>query len=264
VLVNLLAVARLGWHRRFSRVLADPGWPISEGHFNQLIARKMRTSPLVQTLSVNLRKRVVPILFGLGIVCAGFLTLNRTAFDLESASGAFCETSRNGEQHLPTVTGRVLAASSFSTGELCWPSGWRLAARTRYRVTLTQQEAWVDKNTPSGMRGFEASSFVHVTSTPLKRWWNERWFAPIAHVGIKGNEEFVLRPCSGGAADQPNVLVAEFTTMHDGELFLFVNDAVSPVPSILRFFYENNHGTATVQIEPVRSDAGNAAYSCPG
>jgi hypothetical protein len=263
VLVNLLAGVRLGWHRRFQRVLADPERPISEGNFNQLVAHKMRTSTFMQALSFNLRKRVVPVLFGLGIVYAGLIALNRTAFDLESSSGAFCASSRHDGQHLPTVTGRVNASSVFSTDQLCSPSGWRLAARTRYRVTLTQQENWVDRTTPTGIRGFEADSFAHWTGTPLKRWWGEPWFAPIVHVGVKGNEEFPLRPCRGGIADQPNVLVAEFTTVHDGELFLFVNDAVVAVPPFQRHFYDNNHGTATVQIEPVHDDAKTASYSCP-
>ena len=94
----------------------------------------------------------------------------------------------------------------------------------------------------------------------------EPWFAPIAHVGKKGNEEFALRPCvnrrlAGIAATNSNVLVAEFTTQHDGELFLFVNDAVLAVPGQAGYFYRNNHGKASVKVEQVR-DGGDAQHNC--
>jgi hypothetical protein len=45
-------------------------------------------------------------------------------------------------------------------------------------------------------------------------------------------------------------LDAEITARRSGELFLFVNDAVLPVPKNGQVFY-NNQGTATVTIYPV-------------
>lgn len=57
------------------------------------------------------------------------------------------------------------------------------------------------------------------------------------------------------------MLVAEFSTKHDGELFLYVNDAVLAVPPLQGYFYRNNHGTAKVEIEPAPD--GGSGYRCP-
>ena len=34
----------------------------------------------------------------------------------------------------------------------------------------------------------------------------------------------------------------------DGELFLYVNDAVIAFPGLFRLFYDNNHGTAHIRV----------------
>lgn len=259
--VNLLAMARIGWHLRFRRILRDPNGQIASGILAHLVARAARENGAIRTLSRLFRSYGAPIAFGAALLYVCLAGLNKVAFSVEDTSGAVCASSRHGKQHLPTVTDHTDIASAFWTNQMCWASGRRLAAGTRYRVILTGQEAWRDDTKPTGMAGFDADSFAHLAGTPLKRWWREPWFAPIAHVGVKGNEEFPLHPCSGGVAANPNVMVAEFTTNHDGELFLFVNDAVLALPRIQNYFYVNNHGNATVQVEPVRGDG--PAYRCP-
>jgi len=37
----------------------------------------------------------------------------------------------------------------------------------------------------------------------------------------------------------------------DGELFVFVNDAVVMIPGLLHYFYDNNQGIGTVVVERV-------------
>ena len=44
------------------------------------------------------------------------------------------------------------------------------------------------------MAGFEADDLRQHSATPLKRWWWENWFQPIARIGEVGNYEHVLKP----------------------------------------------------------------------
>ncbi|TPV99858.1 MAG: hypothetical protein USCAAHI_00725 [Beijerinckiaceae bacterium] len=44
--------------------------------------------------------------------------------------------------------------------------------------------------------GFAADSVRHVMASPLKRWWWENWFRPVARIGKRGNYEHVLRPAA--------------------------------------------------------------------
>ena len=64
----------------------------------------------------------------------------------------------------------------------------------------------------------------------------------------QGGEEHVLdlKPVPPGQAVSYE---ARFKPRSDGEVFIFVNDAVWGVPGISRILYENNRGSASVSIE---------------
>jgi uncharacterized protein (DUF2235 family) len=51
----------------------------------------------------------------------------------------------------------------------------------------------------------------------------------------------------------PRILTSEFVPDNDGELFLFVNDAVIALPGMTSRFFANNLGTATITVEPAPS-----------
>jgi hypothetical protein len=56
--------------------------------------------------------------------------------------------------------------------------------------------AWFDKDRSTGAAGFAAGSLPYFMRSPLKRWWFENWFQPIARIGKTGNYEHVLRPAA--------------------------------------------------------------------
>jgi hypothetical protein len=85
---------------------------------------------------------------------------------------------------------------------------------------------------------------------PFRRWISRPWFKPIARLGARGNDEYALDPLVPFAADErKDRLYTEFRARRDGEIFLFVNDAVFFWPWF--HTYGNNHGTATVTIQRV-------------
>src|SRR5690606_31712306 len=90
-------------------------------------------------------------------------------------------------------------------------------------------------------------------ATPFRRVWGADWLTPIARIGERGAHQYVL--------DRPET---SFTARKTGELFLFVNDAIAPLPRDWRRFYENNTGDpATVSIEKI-AEPGEEPRGCPG
>jgi hypothetical protein len=81
-----------------------------------------------------------------------------------------------------------------------------------------------------------------IIAVPLRRILLRPWFRIVARVGETGTDEYFLDPDSN---DIKSVEIP-FTSHRDGELYLYVNDAVLPV--YMDFFYRNNRGTATVTV----------------
>jgi hypothetical protein len=72
-----------------------------------------------------------------------------------------------------------------------------------------------------------------------------RWFTVIARIGPEGAYEDFLDPTKEevGFGGETNRLKT------DGELFLYVNDAVIAFPWIYRIFYDKHHGAAEIQVQ---------------
>jgi len=75
---------------------------------------------------------------------------------------------------------------------------------------------------PEGFEAGDASTrtlrFIFTAFTPFRRVLSANWFVPVARVGEGGYEQHLL-------TKSENV----FTARKNGELFLFVNDAIAPV-----------------------------------
>jgi uncharacterized protein (DUF2235 family) len=151
---------------------------------------------------------------------------------------------------------------------------------------------WFDRDIPTDVTGFPTDSSRHWSARLLTRWWNQPWFKPIARIGRFGNDEYVLDPIDDIAplvrprcldalhmpsnlpigtkidetlAEQINdcepvpndrkILNSVIKANSDGELFLYVNDAVISIPGYGTQFFDNNSGTATVRVVRLTSDA---------
>jgi len=82
-----------------------------------------------------------------------------------------------------------------------------------------------------------------VTVLPLRRELIRPWFRVVAHTGGAGGEESFLDP------DPKDKSIEEvLKATRDGELFLFVNDAVLAIPGLFDAFYRDNVGSAEVTV----------------
>jgi hypothetical protein len=86
------------------------------------------------------------------------------------------------------------AITAFSTSSVCWDSGFHLLQGSTYEITMATPGDWLDRTLGADVGGFPTAGFHHIVAFPLKRWWSEDWFKPIARIGESGNDEYVLNP----------------------------------------------------------------------
>ena len=217
------------------------------------LARKLRTNATLVFLYRALFKVLIPIAFALALVVVGVDLINRVAFDAWSAAGRVCTASVSAQAQKIEKLG---TATGFTTDNICWASGLVLESGKRYRITLTMTEDWKDGDKSTSMSGFASDTFNLRIGIPLRRWWRQNWFKPIAQIGTVGNDEYVLNPRDADAAPLPDdkrTLVSEIVPRTGGELFIYVNDAVVMIPGRIDYFYKhNNHGGASITVEPMR------------
>jgi hypothetical protein len=218
---------------------------------------RLRSHPLYQWFFRLMKWRVMPFIVGLIVSLAVAQIISHQLFAAVSSFGYVCTPT----DPKKLIRGR-LKKGTFPANALCWASGLEVEQGKRYRLTVTidNKEQWRDgDDIKPGIGGFgpeqmKRSMYLGLLS---RRSVLEPWFKPIARVGSQGGDEYPLRPADGSIPNEKTEkLVAEITARRKGELFLFVNDAVLPVPKSWQYFYNNNKGTATVTVQPVSTPAG--------
>ena len=216
------------------------------------IARKLRTNVVLVWFYRAIFRFVVPIAFALGLVVVGALLANRVSFDAWSAAGLVCNDSNE-----KTIVEKAETATTlFTTNSICWPSGLVLHKGKRYRITLTIQSEWKDDDIPTDLHGFTGKTLALRIGLPLRRWWTQNWFKPIVQIGKLGNDQYVLSSPDAAESVPPGTAKTAFTEIvarSDGELFVFVNDAVVMIPRWFQSFYDNNHGSGTITVQPLEN-----------
>jgi hypothetical protein len=84
---------------------------------------------------------------------------------------------------------------------------------------------------------------VKVLALPMRRELIRPWFRIVARTGSVGEEESFLDP-----DPKDHWIDGVMRATRDGELFLFVNDAVPGIPGLEGVFYSNNVGRADVTV----------------
>ena len=203
------------------------------------------------------RRIVLPNAFGLLALVYLLAGANRMVFEALNVSGVPCQPSALAT---PVAAG---VQQAFSTQAFCAPTGIALQSGVPYEMSVTfagAQDGGIPVTRPGGL-GVSSAGLtlgqraLFAGAFPFKRLWRANWFVVVARVGSSGLEQVPL-----------NAPVTRFIARNDGELFLFVNDAIAPlgyVPGVGgRFgwsaYYANNGGTATIAIRPI-TDAAVAA-----
>jgi len=231
-------------------ILAAPGPASEQAPEPASRIQRLRTNAGYQSSVKFLKSWVLVPLAGITAALALVFSGSRIVFTMFESAGCVCRPSAS-------TTPISEQSKIFSIRNLCWASGWEVQEGKRYKLTLTINNAWLDNTIPSGIGGYSKEKMTPLMypGTLLRRQIGEPWFKPIARIGYQGRDEYPLNPSDGSqpGADSTQ-LVAEITARRSGELFLYLNDAILPVPNDWQYFYNNNgEGSATVKIELVNS-----------
>jgi uncharacterized protein (DUF2235 family) len=208
---------------------------------------RVRTLWLYKWFFKSLKRWVIPS----AILVVAVLFILRSSFVFLDSQGLFSVPTPGGLQSSLTYEQGKL----FDTRAILNPSGMGVEAGKRYLIRLTVNgDSWHDASIPAGFNGFEKLKLL--LAIPMRRNLGEPWFKPIARIGNRNNDDYVLEPLNGSTA---KTLIAEITPKRSGELFLFVNDAVLPVGQRGQLFYNNNEGTAIVEVTEYKPGQENIA-----
>ena len=122
----------------------------------------------------------------------------------------------------------------FWTHEVCHSTGIWLDRNNTYSIRLENTDTFRDGEIDAS-KGFYAvtppsiaDKLVYVLWSPLKRHFYHPWFTVIARIGGKGTTYIPLEP----DPSEKYAIETSFIATHEGELFLYVNDATIGLPGL--------------------------------
>ena len=211
----------------------------------------------------GLKRRWAPAFFALLFVYLGLSLASHFLYNVQDVAGLTCVESRGAnELKKPDWVGEkkdkdgqpiiATATSTFAISELCHPTKILLEKGVRYHVEVgaEPQESWNDGAVPVPVGGFSANHpplwhhrILLGLGVPLRREATQDWFRIVLRYGSVGGEEVFLDP-----DPEDSKIEANIKPTRDGELFIFVNDAVIGIPGLYDFFYRNNSGSGTITV----------------
>jgi hypothetical protein len=248
---------------------------------------RLRTARAYRSIFTWLKGHGLPALFAISFAAVGIAIPARLAFDPHATMLApqrpeladICRSSGA----LEAIADRgTTARGRFDIACKAWPSGLMAQGGMRYEVVLSTAGPVPMTGLPAGCRPWDArvswrdgshpadafglatpadaslgwrarQQLFQTLALPLRRHIGQPWFAPFVKVGTEGRDEQALLPKVPPSSNTAlrGVLVSEFTARRNGEIMLYVNDAVD-VPML--DFYADNCGEAQVSIRPLGWD----------
>jgi len=209
--------------------------------------RRLRQHPRYQRFFQWLKWTALPAVAGIALLVASVVLVAAPLGMGVLRAGIWAAESANvwcGDGPKPT----------FDTKDRCWTAPISVQAGERYRVKVTVVTPWVDNTIDTSVAGFGPArmSFVGNLAAPLRRSLSGQWFQPMVKI-VPDRGRFVMVPLDMQRADVPAAqYLAQFTAPKTGRVYVFVNDVLLP-PGVWKpsFFYDNNAGSATIEVEAV-------------
>jgi uncharacterized protein (DUF2235 family) len=215
----------------------------------------LRSSPLYIGFHEGVKHRIAPAFFAVVFVYLAFGLASHLSFDVLDVAGYTCVGSKTEPAKLKKV-GDKSKPIDFTTSDLCTATGVMLEKRVHYRATVVPENGWSNGFTritvPAG--GFSAKDppqwYERVYLSlflPLRREFKHDWFRIVLRFGEIGGEETFYDP-------DPTDPIIEFPfrPTREGELFVFVNDAVIGIPGLFGVLSKKNRGKAKLIIERIK------------
>ncbi len=218
---------------------------------------RLRSSRTYIWFHEGLKRRWAPALFALLFAYLGLSLLSHLLYNIQDVAGLTCKESDNatglaeGRPNLK-IDGESRTVG-FNTSDLCKATGILVQgknARYHVEVKIDPPRSWNDSGIPVPDGGFSANEpplwyhrILLGLGVPLRRELTQDWFRIVLRYGGVGGEEVFLDPDPDDYKIQANI-----KPTRDGELFIFVNDAVIGLPGLYNFFYRHNGGRAQLTV----------------
>ncbi len=215
---------------------------------------RLRSNRFYIAFHEGVKRTWAPAFFALLLLYLGLSLTSHLLYNIQDVWGMTCKESANTNNlargtGTPRSEGKSMTVE-FKTSDLCKPTGIYLDRNARYHVEVKTTAAWTDADFEVPEGGFSANNppdwyhrLLLGLGVPLRREATQDWFRIVLRYGGVGGEEVFLNPDPDDYKIQANI-----RPTRDGELFIFVNDAVIGIPGLYDFFYRNNKGTANLTV----------------
>jgi len=249
---------RAVWKASFSKQLDEPT--------SKTWVYSIRTNAMYRWMHDALQKRLLPVASALLLFYLLLTVTSHIAFNFFDAAGFVCREGSDPSAltKLEASAPRNTVTIDFDISRLCQSTNVALQRNGVYLIQFDSTASFRDgvplaivsrsfslSDSIDGSKGFSSADLpnwyqrsLFTMAVPLRREWFRPWFRVVARIGGSGGEETFLDP------DFSDVhwIDERIRATRDGELFLFVNDAVIGIPGLFGIFYSNNKGTAKVTI----------------
>ena len=210
---------------------------------------RLRSNRAYIAFHEGLKRRCAPFFFDLLLVYLGLSLASHVLFNVQDVYGLTCVESAETKK---LDKGQASEPIRFNTLDLCKPTGIMVEKGARYRVQIREVPGarWTDDGIPVPLGGFSPAAqpvwyhrILLGLAVPLRRETTQDWFRIVLRYGRVGGEEVFIEPDT-----DDYVIETPMKPTRNGELFIFVNDAVIGIPGLYNYFYQNNGGAAELVV----------------
>lgn len=240
---------RIAWRISVNMGTIWRGVPNTPSELPNNFIYRLRTSRGYIAFHERLKYRWAPAFFALLLIYLGACLASHLLFNVQDVAGLTCVESSSTRT---LEKGQNSGPIRFNTSDLCKATGIMVERGARYLIEVkpVAGESWADDGIPVPLGGFSAAhppTWYHrlklAAAVPLRRETTQDWFHVVLRYGRVGGEETFIVP------DPDDYLIqSPIRATRDGELFVFVNDAVVGIPGLYDLFYRNNRGAADLVV----------------
>ena len=284
IIVAALAVLIVSGNRVAARIGDRMAalWRRSLGHKEHAPETPPSTTPagierVLFALRTGWKDYLGPALSAVAIAYIVLTVAHRALFTAADDAGYVCKPTKE-LVYVPDAGALV----AFPPSDLCFATGYRIGRLNRYLIWTNPDVASLNREYPgyatdrakctangsaplvngdvvTDARGYSTfhnvngveltwtETIKHLLLTPLRRYYLELWFQPVARYGYVGDETDFLEP----DADPKLKKISEYVTPKvGGELFFYLNDAVFALPRSYQWLYQDNQGCVAFFIKP--------------
>ena len=216
----------------------------------------LRSNRVYIAFHEGLKRNIAPAFFAALFVYLGLSALSHASYNVLDVWGETCIDNKS-DSKIPPSTRMAVGETRlirFDTSDLCKATGVDLETNgARYYFRIDETTPWANGKLRIPIGGFStqntdaASWYERIYLTlflPLRRELFEDWFRIVLRYGSRGGEEIVQEPDLTDPLIQNNI-----RPTREGQLYVFVNDAVIGIPGLYGWLYKDNKGTAELTIK---------------